>query len=275
MGLDVYLYHETDEYKAARQIEDRHEKEMEEVGARLKAEHPNEENVYDLPEYQAASEDSRRRRFGDPKAWSHPLTKHVEIDSAKYPKHMFKIGYFRSSYNDGGINRVMSNAGILTLDEIFAVDREDYEIRPDWSASRRRAGDALASYQAIKKPLRCFFVGPNPFGQNEFVSSEAQAIDLANQSFKKHAAPNAALGDGWSNMVGHFFPGGMKVVAMIVGKQPFQLRPGHSEFGTYIVHEQDDEGRAWYEQALEIVIETCDYVLSKPDPERWILHWSG
>ena len=31
----------------------------------------------------------------------------------------------------------------------------------------------------------------------------------------------------------------------------------------------------WYVKALEIVVETCDYVLAKSDPECYFLHWSG
>lgn len=44
---------------------------------------------------------------------------------------MFKIGYFRSSYNSGGINRVLANMGLPTLDEIMGAN-DNYVFQPNW-----------------------------------------------------------------------------------------------------------------------------------------------
>jgi hypothetical protein len=41
------------------------------------------------------------------------------------------------------------------------------------------------------------------------------------------------------------------------------------------VYEDPDDNTQWYEQALEIVIETCEYVLAQPHPETYVTHWSG
>ncbi len=35
------------------------------------------------------------------------------------------------------------------------------------------------------------------------------------------------------------------------------------------------EGPNWYEQALEVVIETCNWVLEQPDRDQLYMHWSG
>jgi hypothetical protein len=33
--------------------------------------------------------------------------------------------------------------------------------------------------------------------------------------------------------------------------------------------------KSWYQQALEVVVETCEWVLGQPDPSKYLLHWSG
>ncbi len=43
--------------------------------------------------------------------------------------------------------------------------------------------------------------------------------------------------------------------------------------GVFVVYEVDDLD--WYLQALDIVVETCDYVLAQPDINKYVLHWSG
>ena len=40
----------------------------------------------------------------------------------------------------------------------------------------------------------------------------------------------------------------------------------------YLIYEAD---LSWYQQALEIVLETIEYVLSQPDKEKYVLHWSS
>ena len=53
-------------------------------------------------------------------------------DSTIDPKHLFKLGYFRSSYNERGIERVMRNINLPGLHDIFGVKGEEYNVRPDW-----------------------------------------------------------------------------------------------------------------------------------------------
>jgi len=47
--------------------------------------------------------------------------------------------------------------------------------------------------------------------------------------------------------------------------------PGKEDI--YIVHK--DSGLGWYVEALEIVVETIEYVLNQPDPETYYLVWSS
>ena len=39
--------------------------------------------------------------------------------------------------------------------------------------------------------------------------------------------------------------------------------------------ENNEGGLALYRQAAEIVKETIDFVLDRPDPENWRLYWSA
>lgn len=45
----------------------------------------------------------------------------------------------------------------------------------------------------------------------------------------------------------------------------------------YMVYKASAEDTEYYEQALEIVAETCEYVLKQPkkDQNKFYLHWSG
>lgn len=71
----------------------------------------------------------------------------VRLDSKTAPEHYFKIGYFRSSYNRGGINSVLANLEIPGLYEIFDVgDDHGYEITVDWDDALTRANAAIEQY---------------------------------------------------------------------------------------------------------------------------------
>jgi len=60
----------------------------------------------------------------------------TEIDSEKYPDHMFKIGYMRSSYNSGGFNSVVKKIVGHDLYWLFGVeDVQEYVVRPDWKTA--------------------------------------------------------------------------------------------------------------------------------------------
>lgn len=63
----------------------------------------------------------------------------IEIDSEKYPDHLFKIGYMRSSYNSGGFNSVVSELVGHDLYWLFGVDGTDnYIVHPDWKVASTR-----------------------------------------------------------------------------------------------------------------------------------------
>ena len=76
----------------------------------------------------------------------HSSREKIEQDSKKHPEHMFKIGYFRSSYNGGGINSVLDSLGFGGLYWIFD-NKDQYEFAPDWEKSLKRVREVLDKFR--------------------------------------------------------------------------------------------------------------------------------
>lgn len=211
------------------------------------------------------------------------ITEHRSADSAIDPAHMFKLGYFRSSYNEGGIERVMRNLGLPSLHDIFGVTNGDaYEIQPDWTAALERATQAIDGYSAFLASdagryrvthLRPMF--------DRGVKTEKEALD----AFLEQVKANADRGADWSSFStsqGEFWMKGLKVHAVITktyerpraGDVIGALIGGPSVF---VVYEQEREGgkEDWYLTALRIVRESIEFVLAQPDKQRFYLVWSG
>lgn len=199
----------------------------------------------------------------------------VEIDSERYPEHYFKLGYFRSSYNSGGINQVMDRLGLPGLYEVLGYDKstDDYRFTPDWEASMRRATEAAAAIRNAKGgDIDIMEVGPNPFmSPSESPKTEQEARAIVLEQLERNAT-----GDGYSNGRGHFYPNGISVIALIPGtndsftKQMF----GHPMPCTYVAYRKEG-GNEWYAKAMEIVADTCAWVLKQEDPSAYLLHWSS
>jgi hypothetical protein len=43
----------------------------------------------------------------------------------------------------------------------------------------------------------------------------------------------------------------------------------------YLVIQESDADGLWLEQALEVVVETCEWVMAQPDCAACRLHWSA
>jgi hypothetical protein len=262
MGLDIYLYR-YDNFEKTRELEQKqsefNDKTWEDVGEydSLTDEQKDEvrskikEHAKTLGLDEWGSDETTVEQIQEP----HPL----------YPDHYFKIGYFRSSYNSGGIERILRNLGLPTMSDIFDHEGKDYHFQPNWEESLVRCEDAIQQF-IQKGAYRVHHVSNNIFNEPK-IHSEKDALDVFMEELNKHK-PNEE-GYNYNNINGEFsFHEPEKVLAMIPGtykilnKQPC----------VYVVTESDN---TWYIQALEIVRDTIKYVLSKENKEQYYLHWSG
>jgi len=181
---------------------------------------------------------------------------YIEFPSKKYPDHSFKVGYFRSSYNESGINYVLWSRGLPDLWEIF--DAKSGEFVPDWEKSLERAKQLLADLRRSYEEL--------PFGVSYMpvVSCNVEDPKKAFEVFKRYKERKAPF-DSFINKDGFFFM-----------KEPVQVHAIIPGKGTiFIIHSIVDAHVAFYTQAVEIVVETIEYVLGEdsPAPSLHKLHW--
>lgn len=282
MGLDVYLYHCNDR-AAAKALEERYERETEGFW-KLHCD-PN-------GDWKNLSKEEQDRRYetykdecakvaaalGLKKDGEHPGVSKFEEPSAKHADHYFKVGYFRSSYNDGGINNVLRRYGLPDLYYIMGAG-DDYEFTPDWTASRARAEEVLNKLRALPHAdLDIMTVAANPFSSPGSLPQSVEDARVRLLETVGRQRGDSSFGGSFSNGHGDFFleDGGLEVVALIPGFEESFTKAlfGQAQSCIYVAYRKKD-GNEWYEKALEIVIETCDFVLSKPDPENYYLHWSG
>ena len=262
MGLDIYLYR-YDDFGRVNALEDEAEAHANE--AWQKAGGWDALTDAERDEVSAANKAwNAERGLGEWGEVLPPAKIKVELPSARWPDHLFKVGYFRSSYNDGGFNRVAFNLVGKDLAWIFDVGGDDYHVRPDWKAALARASQV--SDELEKEPqIGAFNVSPiNLFEGTPEPVDTARAIEIYKEQASRATGP---FGDGWSNKAGEFFPHNpLKVLALVNGIDVFK-RPA-----IIVVHEKDLSS---YVQSARIVAETCQYVLDTGEPEKHVLHWSG
>ncbi len=204
------------------------------------------------------------------------LAERIERDSAKHPEHLFKVGYFRSSYNGSGFNAVMERKGLPTLYDILKPEANDeYYVRCDWRRVKALVDRALLAYAAMQQDLRsrvdAMKVQANLFDPDHGPRSEKEALDIAVRELQEAST----RGHGYSCKDGEFHPQGIKVLALLPGKD-VMFGEGHSRPCTYVVYETERMGdNDWYLQALQVLQETVDTVLADPHPEHFYLVWSS
>lgn len=269
MGLDVYLY-KYDDIEAVKQRRDAYEQASTEAwkfaDGRDYGSLTEEEKESARATLKAKAAEIGLNEDGDD-----PQEQKIEQDSRLYPDHMFKIGYFRSSYNEGGFNRVMPAICGAGLDDLFP-GRDEYEFQPGWADSRQRAITALErakGWLSTNGSYRVSEFSNNMFtNPSELPASTDAALAAFTAELNRRKESPSDFGS-YSNKTGaFFFKEPLEVVAVIGGlgcfKQPC----------SYAIYKADDSYQ-WYLQALEIVIETCEWVLDQPDKEKYWLHWSS
>lgn len=267
MGLDVYLYKcsnraEADELEAQYQ-----EKERAIWNADGK-------RFNDLTEAQRATRYQKCAKaalaLGLDRDGRYPGREEVDQPSALYPDHLFHLGYFRSSYNGGGIDSVMHRAGLSGLANIFDAKRGDYHIVPDWAASLARVDAAIAALDAYAQSDAGQFdiSEESAGGYGEMPSGADQAKALFMEQLNDHKDTP----DDWraySSQQGTFHLDGREVYAIMPGVNCI------NHPCVYVAYRIPGDYWQWYRQALEIVKETIQHVLAQPDADLYYLVWSG
>jgi hypothetical protein len=116
MGLDVYLYHSPDWDDSIRR-EEGYEEEANKIYKEIEDREERDAKLKGLAEAWNIME-------GDFYVRPSEMT-NIELPSTLHPDHMFKIGYFRSSYNSDGINSVLRDR--LDKDLYWVFPRGGFE----------------------------------------------------------------------------------------------------------------------------------------------------
>lgn len=268
MGLDIYLYRYTQDRARVLAAEEAYETFSEQVWAEVSGGKKYDE----LTEAQRAEARARTAAYKQTHGlgeWGEPDGREkVELDSPTYPKHMCKIGYLRSSYNEGGFERVAGNLTGKDWHYVFQpADR--YEFAPDWDAALVRARELLAAMRAAKPYRVTTFSAERLTGPTKLDSQRALAIFLEEQA--RHEANRARFPDrepyDYSNAQGTFFMAGPLAIRGVIGGQDVLGRPA-----VHVVYEADV---AWYVEAAAITVELIEWALAQPDRDQLYLHWSS
>lgn len=250
MGLDVHLYH-LPQAKETFQKEDLFEQ--------LSNKFWEDEEFQNLTEeerFQKSNELAKQMGL-DSFGQDVENKKLIEQDSVNYPDHLFKVGYFRSSYNDGGINRILDDLGIPGLYDIFLPNEELYWIQPDWE---RALGVVEESIKQLKK-IGNYRISEIHKSASSQIKEKPKFDQILEEFFKEKNLAQDPLGN-YRTAKGIFYFEDPLVIRAILP---------HNN-GVFIVSEEDN---TWYLQALEIVKETIEFVLKQEDKQNYWLSWSA
>jgi len=271
MGLDVSLYKFTD-YEATRKLEREASEEADRVWTddynsmtdeEKEASRQKSKDIYKSHGLDKHGEDSKRKE-------------RIELDSKKYPKYYMKIGYFRSSYNSGGMNNVTDDAIGMTLYDVFPHEDGDYYIPVNWDEALSAIKDMIRQMKKIQRefPYRAECHKHNEFRNKDDhkVTDERKALDVFKDHLKKHKENKKSF-DAYSCGDGEFsIKEPRKIHAIIQGTHRNIFSNNETNPCTYLVYKMD---YGFYIHSLEIVKETIEYVLSQESPEQYYLGWSS
>jgi|AntDeeMinimDraft_6_1070357.scaffolds.fasta_scaffold01303_11 hypothetical protein len=282
MGLDVNLYHFKEPLEAVREREENYLEARDILRARYRKEH----GVKDVANLQR---DVRREYFAEAEkledeygvdSWGKAKEAYEKVvhDSELYPDHTFKVGYWRSSYHDTAFNTVTRILCGKCLSYVIAGTEELY-VQPDWELALERANEFREELTAaidrtgnvkVKKVSYNNFKDP----QREKITSENKALTAFLDEREKVEKTCPEL-RGYENNVGIFHLDGLKVLGFIEGVEPFRDRKDPVIYVAYEVEpeEGDNSPYDWYLRAMDIVVETIEWVLSQENPQEYVLAW--
>lgn len=196
-----------------------------------------------------------------------------EMNSQQFPEHYFKLNYFRSSYNDSGINRFCrtryNNDGLYFIFNEDDKEKNSEIYKPDWKGALERAKELLHLIET--DPISNVVVGFQDVDTDSEVDT-AKAVKIFTEEFTKNfVTPDPFDKYNYSNRDGVFLFGSTEtLIAMIPGK----MRP-YPGSGVFIFTQGKEKVTTWYEQAVKIIIESIELVLNSGDPENYSLIWSA
>lgn len=266
MGLDIYLTRFDEDMGTVLAVERRYE---ERCGAEVYG-----DGGPSTPEERREACGRIARELGLTDGGEHPAKHRIGEPSKVAPDNINGLGYFRSPYNSGGINRVVER---LTGESkgyywIFQKESDDYYHRPDWAEARRRAMEVIGDLERVSVQNRGYAVRTLRMAPHH-TSSESAALAEFLKFEGSHANIPAGFGRAFANGYGDFDLDGMDVRAVMLGIES-------SLFGkqpvAYVVTKSPDGSALHpsYIDSLKVVVETCDYVLASDAPERFALAWS-
>lgn len=268
MGLDIYLY-------TAEQ-------------ARRNAEYEAASEAFYEPGPDGTSPRDRMSE-DERKAWyaEHEYSRYDRVPSERYPDHLFKRRYLRSSYNGGGFNHAVpemlaSSDGLYPEDYgslywIFEPMEREWDgdegalTADDIDKLRASKARALEVAEGLRKAdrLRVMTIDHNPFGGLS-TRTDADALKSYRAEVAKGSGP---FGDGWYSTDGgnlNMFGDGLTVLAALPGRSSLNTPAVH------LIYRAGDEGFESYIQSAEIVAEFCDEAIGLIERDGSCrLSWSG
>lgn len=265
MGLDVYLY--SSEQAAANAEYNKASDEVFAAG-------PGGKSPWDVMTDEEKT--AWRQRYS--------YTTAQDVQSERYPGHLFNRRYLRSSYNGGGFNHAVpemigtagdsaqypnergslywifepmgrewdGDEGLLTAADIPML--RDCKARAEVVAEELRKADRL----------RVMTVSPNMFSEPP-KHTDNDALRMYRKAVSEREP------EGWySNRDMDVFGGGLTILAAIPGKATFDIS------GVHLIYRATDEGVDSYAQSAEITAEFCDEAIALIERDGSCeMHWSG
>lgn len=274
MGLDVYLYR-YDDYGQDKATQAEYDRRTEAIWEQ----HGGFENAKAaglLEQVQleegtiAAALGMVTKMIGTYKSYVPPGEQKIDRPSALYPKHLYRVGYFRSSYNPGGLNSVLSRLRVPGLYEIFEHEEQESEFQPDWALAKAAVVEAIETLQdKLQVPIYDAMSVADYSGNHATSAREAiDRFEAEHAEYEEARRKKNGKMDSYSNKFGDYFQKGVTIYAAIQGKNVL------GNPCTYLITKGNKEYQ-WYLQALQVVEETIDWVLAQPDRAKYWLRWSA
>ena len=283
MGLDVYLYRYSADPDVIQAAEHAYSEAIEEELYGDNA----DPNMSD--ETKAAKRAEIAARWPDAKldSWGESgLREQINEPSAKYPDDICSVGYFRSSYNESGMNNRLRHTVGRDLDWIFGVtDHSEYRVKPDWDQSLTRVDTVIAEVErfigttgnvSVHKASFNPFIDPSELADSSKRALEIYQVEKAKADAREGEKFDYSNRDGLFTMV---YP--MRVKAVIAGfevgftGQPMPVQYLIVENDPVGDGDEEPSGLGWALQSLHVIKETIEWVLAQPDKDRMVLHWSA